>query len=521
MLGALADSVGHLAAARILSLVFMLGATGFLYAIAKRLFGQGVAIVACGLWATAEPCLKLGAFATFDPLAVFLISMGTWLAIRAGQKRFHGELIALSAVALMAGALTAYSYLIYVPVVIAIAAVSWVPVYGRKRSLISAAWLMGVTVALFVCSVTVLKLWAGLTFTVLNRHVDILQGYRLVVDSTWSWQGIVMCLAAVGALVAIATSKQQRVLVVALALACLIVPLQQAGSRAAYPWISICRWGSGWRQWRPDTGSCLSSECRSPASCWSPAAVFSFYSRPSLVLRRRNGASRDGIIRTLWWRPSTSIRDNVQGQIAVENSDDAVLRYYTSQGRNWEAWAQKWTGIALKPVVGSVSAQQRAAGIAHYRQSLNAGNYGTVIVFFNQLDVYNLTQTTFSTAAQGAGSAYNQEVVRLLANNPELTAMVDALLEDPEYKVTTVVPYGRDLSGIGAAAVFWQRVPALNGRRLCTRRCPRRRCPRRPCLSRFSGEAPRDDGARHPFESAPVPPSRVAASEAALSRRSA
>ena len=459
ILGALADSVGHLAAARILSLVFMLGATGFLYAIARRLFGRGVAIVACGLWATAEPCLKLGAFATFDPLAVFLISMGTWLAIRAGQKRFHGELIALSAVALMAGSLTAYSYIIYVPVVIAIAAVSWVPVYGRKRSLISAAWLMGVTVALFICSVTVLKLWAGLTFTVLNRHVDILQGYRLVVDSTWSWQGIVMCLAAVGALVAIATSKQQRVLVVTLALACVIVPLQQARIESGVSldkhlslgiWLASMAAGYGIMSLvRVPKSRLVLVACGCilftfPAIVGSSAAQWSFqgWNNSSALVAAFNKYSR-----------------NVKGQIAVANSDEAVLRYYTSQGRNWETWAEKWAGIDLKPVFGSLSAEQRAAGVAHYRQSLNAGNYGTVIVFFNQPDVYNLTQTIFSTAAQGAGSAYNQEVVRLLANNPELTAMVDALLEDPEYRVTTVVPYGRDLSGIGAAAVFWQRVP--------------------------------------------------------------
>jgi hypothetical protein len=268
-----------------------------------------------------------------------------------------------------------------------------------------------------------------------------------------------MCLAVVGALVAIATSKQQRVLVVALAVACLIVPLQQARIESGVSldkhlslgiWLASMAAGYG-----------IMSLVRVPKSrllmVMCSCALFIF---PAIVGASAAQWSFQG------WNNSNALvaafnrySHDAKGQIAVENSDDAVLRYYTSQGRNWATWAEKWTGIGLASVVGSVSAAQRAAGIAKYRQSLTAGNYGTVIVFFNQPDVYNLTQTTFATEAQGAGNTYNQEVVRLLANNPELTAMVDALLEDPEYRVTTVVPYGRDLSGIDAACVFWQRVP--------------------------------------------------------------
>lgn len=48
-LGALAESIGGLAGARILSLCFMLGATILLYLTSSRLFGTRAAIIASGL----------------------------------------------------------------------------------------------------------------------------------------------------------------------------------------------------------------------------------------------------------------------------------------------------------------------------------------------------------------------------------------------------------------------------------------------------------------------------------------
>ncbi len=67
-LGALADSLGGLAAARVLSLLFMLGATVLLWATTGRLYGQRAALFAAALFAVLGPTLHLGAFATYDAL---------------------------------------------------------------------------------------------------------------------------------------------------------------------------------------------------------------------------------------------------------------------------------------------------------------------------------------------------------------------------------------------------------------------------------------------------------------------
>ena len=86
-LAAAADSLGGLAAARLLSLCFMLGVTGLLWATTARLYGRRAALLASGLFATLAGTQFLGAFATFDAMALFLLALAAWLAVRAAAGR--------------------------------------------------------------------------------------------------------------------------------------------------------------------------------------------------------------------------------------------------------------------------------------------------------------------------------------------------------------------------------------------------------------------------------------------------
>ena len=85
-LAAAADSLGGLAAARLLSLCFMLGVTGLLWATTARLYGRRAALLASGLFATLAGTQFLGAFATFDAMALFLLALAAWLAVRAAAR---------------------------------------------------------------------------------------------------------------------------------------------------------------------------------------------------------------------------------------------------------------------------------------------------------------------------------------------------------------------------------------------------------------------------------------------------
>ena len=84
-LGALADSVGGLAGARLLSLAFMLGATVLLWRVTGRLFGRQAGFFAAALFAVAGPSLHLGAFATYDAMSLFLLALAAWLVVRAAE----------------------------------------------------------------------------------------------------------------------------------------------------------------------------------------------------------------------------------------------------------------------------------------------------------------------------------------------------------------------------------------------------------------------------------------------------
>jgi len=86
-LGALADSVGGLTGARVLSLVFMLGATVLLWDVTSRMFGRQAGFFAAALFAVAGPTLHLGTFATYDAMALFLLALAAWLVAGAAEQQ--------------------------------------------------------------------------------------------------------------------------------------------------------------------------------------------------------------------------------------------------------------------------------------------------------------------------------------------------------------------------------------------------------------------------------------------------
>jgi 4-amino-4-deoxy-L-arabinose transferase-like glycosyltransferase len=76
-MAAVADTLGGLVAARLLSLLFMTGVTCFLWGTARRLVGNRAALVAVAAFATLAGTAFLGAFATYDALALLLLTGAT------------------------------------------------------------------------------------------------------------------------------------------------------------------------------------------------------------------------------------------------------------------------------------------------------------------------------------------------------------------------------------------------------------------------------------------------------------
>src|ERR1700733_3420122 len=119
--GAIADSLGGLTAARLLSLVFMLGVTSFVWGTAARLLDdERAAFFAAALFAVLAPTLHLGSFATYDAPALLLLAAATWCAVGArGGEHATRWLVAAGVLLALANA-TKYATALYDPTVLII-----------------------------------------------------------------------------------------------------------------------------------------------------------------------------------------------------------------------------------------------------------------------------------------------------------------------------------------------------------------------------------------------------------------
>jgi hypothetical protein len=141
-LGAIADSHGGLAAARLLSLVFMLVATALLHGVTRRvLSSRTAACFAAALFGWIGPAQFLGAFATYDALALTLLALATWLGVRAASTRLPARLMLITCgcVALVEADATKYSATLFDPVVVMVVALAVWQARGRVAGLTAGA----------------------------------------------------------------------------------------------------------------------------------------------------------------------------------------------------------------------------------------------------------------------------------------------------------------------------------------------------------------------------------------------
>ena len=149
-LGALADSLGGLATARLLSLVFMLGATALLYAATHRLFDARAAGYAVALFAGIGSTQFLSAFATYDAMALFLLTVAAWAGTRAADAGAVGmaALLALSGAALAAADAAKYASTLFDPVVIGLTALALWRARGLRAAVTGALVVLGMAAAI-------------------------------------------------------------------------------------------------------------------------------------------------------------------------------------------------------------------------------------------------------------------------------------------------------------------------------------------------------------------------------------
>jgi len=229
-LAALAASIGGLASARLLSLAFMLGATGLLWSTTAKLFGGRAAFFATALFAVTGPTQALGAFATYDAMALFLLAASAWCVVSA-QDRDNSTLFLVAGILLLALAnATKYATAVLDPAVVALAAITVLSRRGVKPGFVRSGHLAAGTLGLVSALLALGGPWylSGVLSTTLSRAVGSKPASLVLVDAS-KWCGLVCVLAGLGVISALRRhDRVQLVIVSVLAASGVLVPLNQA-----------------------------------------------------------------------------------------------------------------------------------------------------------------------------------------------------------------------------------------------------------------------------------------------------
>ncbi|HEU5428591.1 MAG TPA: glycosyltransferase family 39 protein [Actinocrinis sp.] len=134
IVGAIADQIGGVFAARLLSLAFMLGATCLVYLIGRRLFGVRSALCGAGLFGTTASAIFMGGFATYDAPCVFLLALAAWIVVRGAGSSWPYYALAVLPMLLAVG--TKYASLLFIPTVIALSCIVAIPHHGWRWALL-------------------------------------------------------------------------------------------------------------------------------------------------------------------------------------------------------------------------------------------------------------------------------------------------------------------------------------------------------------------------------------------------
>ena len=230
-IGALADSIGGLAAARALSLCLMLGVTSLLWATTHRLYGQRAALLAAGLFATLAGTQFLGALATFDAMALFLLALAAWLGVRSADCEclVRTVLLVTAGVCLAAADAVKYATALFTPAVLVVVALAVWRQRGVRAGVAAglvagSSWLMLVVAAIIAGGH---DYWLGITTSTLDRPQSDM-AVTTVLQRSYVWTSLILVLAVLGALLAVRSEARGKLLPAILLAAALLAPAEQA-----------------------------------------------------------------------------------------------------------------------------------------------------------------------------------------------------------------------------------------------------------------------------------------------------
>ena len=200
-----------------MSLVFMTAANCVLFLCARRLFGYWSALTSAGLFAGLGLTQDLGVYGTYDAMAILLMSLATYCALRTGEREQNSaSWLLLVPIAILAANATKYMTVVFDPVIIALAALQ---LNGKSRILYRFVGLCAATGGLLLLAVALAgeAYVHGIMFTTIARKSGLqqflagssIQSLHFVLSESWHWVGLVVLICA-ASLVAAAARKRKK-----------------------------------------------------------------------------------------------------------------------------------------------------------------------------------------------------------------------------------------------------------------------------------------------------------------------
>jgi hypothetical protein len=229
-LGAIADSFGGLASARLLSLFFMLGTTSFLWSLTSKLFGRRAAMCATVLFSILGPTAQLGAFATFDAMALFLLAISTWCMVSSRDRDDSAISLVVGTAFLVLANATKYSTILFDPSIVALAGLAVAGKRGPKAAIARSGFIAAATIGLISALLALGGPWylSGVLYTTISRPLGA-SGALLVLVDSWKWFGIVCAIAWASLIVCLFRrhNRVQLLILAVLAASAVLAPLNQ------------------------------------------------------------------------------------------------------------------------------------------------------------------------------------------------------------------------------------------------------------------------------------------------------
>jgi hypothetical protein len=347
-LAAVANNLGGLAAARLLSLGFMLGATSFLWAVTSRLAGRLAAFFAAALFAALGPTQYLGAFATYDAMALFFLAAASWAAVAASQRAEPGTFVLGAAALLVFANATKYATALFDPVVAVLVLTTITERQGLKPALSRTGYFVVAVTSMIGLLLALGGPWylTGVMSTTLARANGNSPPLAVIASSA-KWIGALVALALLGAVTAPTRCRRDRVIAIrmaVLAAAGLLVTANQARIHTGTSLSKHVDFGAWFAA--VAAGYLLArlgrASWRTSAGAVAGGAVIGCLLVPLAIIGRAQGAAfyQEWPNATQVVKILGQLTRSYPGNYLAEDYD--VPAYYLENEITWQRWSNTW-----------------------------------------------------------------------------------------------------------------------------------------------------------------------------------